>query len=122
MANGKQRLQQRGQAAPSGVGFYVNPPVVRMKAPTINIPEITLPPLELPPVDTGPIAEVVGQLNTAIQALAEQQNAILGAIKELAGKQVKVSMPKRPAPPGSFRVELDKRNGETVGMSIYPED
>ncbi len=91
----------------------------------LTMPEIKIPDIKSDvQVDTSAIAEVVAGLTQVVAQVAQQQTAILKAIESLAGKEVSVDVaaPKvtvqAPSRPGSYYVEIDKENGETVGMRI----
>lgn len=109
------------QQAASEVGVVRLPaPIVKVGAPQIDVnvdaPNVT--------IDSKEFAAAINKLSDSMQLIAQQQNAILEAIKTLAGRDTKVEVKpadvKLPATqrPRSFYVELDKEDGETVGMRI----
>lgn len=115
--------------ATGAVQLQVNPPVVKVAAPQIKV-DVPAPQLNM---DSKQFADVVSQLGQTMARLAQQQLAILSAIeqqtealRQLASRSeptINVPAPvvKMAARPRDFYVELDKENGETVGMKISAE-
>ena len=124
MATAKDRLnppKQKPESADSNLALQVRP-VIKMGAPQIQVPEIKIPEIKVDAADMGPIAEVLAQLGQAITAIANTQTQMLQAMQT---QQPKVEVTTPPARvtvkndrPREFYVEIDKENGETVGMRI----
>lgn len=106
------------------VPLQINP-TIRMGAPKISIPEIKIPEVKIPPaepVDMTPVALAMSEMSKALQRLAVVQTSILEALSKMPTPRVdvvneapEIRIPKRP---NNFSVELEKENGETVGMRI----
>ena len=102
-------------------------PRVQMKMPEIKIPEIKIPDINIPAADMGPVAAVLEQAMAVIGQVAQQQQAILQVLQQLASKEMNVTVepsavtvnnPKRPR---SYYVEFDHDGDKTVGMRISAE-
>jgi hypothetical protein len=133
MASAKDKLNPKPKPAANraegAVQLQVNPPVVKVGAPQITV-DVPAPQLNM---DSKPFADVVSQLGQTMARLAQQQLAILSAIeqqtealRQLATRtdpaiNVPAPVVKMAARPRDFYVELDKENGETVGMRVSAE-
>lgn len=110
--------------------FQVPQPVFKMAMPDVKIgsPKVTIAkvPVDVQ-VDMSPVSAPVEKLAQMIGMLQQQQVAMLKVIEEqtrqiakLAGNkpQINVAPAKLPARPKSLYIELDKEDGETIGMRV----
>lgn len=122
MTTARDRLKpKQPENGDSSLALQVRP-VIKMGAPQIKVPEIKIPEVKVDAADMQPIADAIMQLGQAITAIANTQTQILQALanQQQPKVEVKSAAPtvKFPARPSEFYVELDKENGETVGMRI----
>lgn len=133
MAKGLDRLnpkpKPKNNEAEGSVNLRVNPPQVKVGSPQVRV-DVPAPQLNM---DTKEFAAAIRGLGSAIAAIADQQTQILQTMQqqqalltELVRKDaptVNVPQPtvKMAPRPRSFRVELEKEGGETVGMYIEAE-
>lgn len=131
MATAKDRLNppKPKNDGDSNLALQVRP-VIRMGAPKIDIPKIEIPKIDIPASDMKPIADAIAALGQGLAQIANAQTQILQAMQQhhtLLAKLVEKDSPtvNVPAPTvkmapraRSYRVELEKEGGETVGMFI----
>ncbi len=90
---------------------------------TIRVaPKVEIPEFKVPPESMQPIADAITQLGAAIAQIAATQTQILQALSQQQQPKIDVQVPEPKvtmAPrPREFYVELEKDDGETVGMRI----
>ncbi len=111
--------------------------IVRLPAPIVKVaaPQVTVK-VDAPQVSidagefTAAIKALTGQINTALNGIAHAMAAHDKRLTEVAAEQQKLlkaiaenkPIVQMPARPSSFYVELDKEDGETVGMRIAAGD
>ena len=93
-------------------------PVVRMKAPIVNVPEIKVPPVTVPPVDMSPVAGVVAELGKKIDALIEVVGKQQTTIDQLTAA-LKSRKPEKKA--RAYSVEVAGDDGETRRLTVVPQ-
>ena len=124
MATAKDRITPKpapkNNEAEGAMTLRVSPPVVKVGSPQVTV-KVASPQLNM---DSKAFGDAINQLAQGLAQVAQQQGQILQAIQALASREVKVEVKpadvKLPASkrPRSFYVELDKDDGETVGMRI----
>lgn len=121
----RDKLTPKKQSSPgqanASIPLRVQPPNISMKMPEIKIPDIKSD----VNIDMKPIADAFTEAMRIFHEHAmHQQAAIMQILDVLSQKdvnvqveapKVSVSTPKRP---GSYYVEFEREDGETVGMRI----
>lgn len=103
------------KSTPMPLQVSVPTPVVRMKAPVINVPEIKVPPPA--PVDITPVADTVARLEAKIDALTAAVNAQTEALKNLKTAAAPKAKAQRAT---SYEVETEDEDGNVRRMRISP--